>query len=88
MVEPERIDAAVAEIYLGSQQSANALPELHGQRPVGGNSFDPMCSTPEPAEHPGGVGSGVERSSRPSNYGAGEGIRTLDVNLGKVALYH
>ena len=23
-----------------------------------------------------------------SNYGAGEGIRTLDVNLGKVALYH
>ena len=22
------------------------------------------------------------------NYGAGEGIRTLDVNLGKVALYH
>jgi hypothetical protein len=23
-----------------------------------------------------------------ADYGAGEGIRTLDVNLGKVALYH
>ena len=28
------------------------------------------------------------RASAFSVYGAGEGIRTLDVNLGKVALYH
>jgi hypothetical protein len=40
------------------------------------------------AGSPSGVGSGVERIGRSANYRAGEGIRTLDVNLGKVALYH
>ena len=36
----------------------------------------------------GGEQSGEHRDPGSSNYGAGEGIRTLDVNLGKVALYH
>jgi hypothetical protein len=37
---------------------------------------------------PSGDASGDQPRGRSSNYGAGEGIRTLDVNLGKVALYH
>ena len=35
-----------------------------------------------------GFPGGVEQIGRSANYRAGEGIRTLDVNLGKVALYH
>jgi hypothetical protein len=31
---------------------------------------------------------GAERQAHAKRSGAGEGIRTLDVNLGKVALYH
>ena len=34
------------------------------------------------------LGDGAEHSSFNRKYGAGEGIRTLDLNLGKVALYH
>ena len=30
----------------------------------------------------------VKCLNSPDNYGAGEGIRTLDPNLGKVVLYH
>ena len=30
----------------------------------------------------------LEKSQRLKGNGAGEGIRTLDLNLGKVALYH
>ena len=36
----------------------------------------------------GGPRSGSRGDYRSANYRAGEGIRTLDVNLGKVALYH
>jgi len=40
------------------------------------------------ASQPGGEQGGEHRDPESPNYGAGEGIRTLDVNLGKVALYH
>ena len=40
------------------------------------------------ASQPSGEPGGELLEPGSSNYGAGEGIRTLDVNLGKVALYH
>jgi hypothetical protein len=34
------------------------------------------------------LGDGAQLGCNDNKYGAGEGIRTLDLNLGKVALYH
>ena len=34
------------------------------------------------------LGDGAQLGCNDDKYGAGEGIRTLDLNLGKVALYH
>ena len=34
------------------------------------------------------LGDGAQLGCNDDKFGAGEGIRTLDLNLGKVALYH
>ena len=61
------------------QQRLYLSPEPQGQRSFRGKGFRPISHDRLSAAPPGGV----ERIGRSANYRGGEGIRTLDVNLGK-----
>jgi|GEM_PF-475386 len=68
-----------------AQAKARRAASEAGKTNPGLAALSPAPSTSNPSS---GGESGGELSNRSANYGAGEEIRTLDVNLGKVALYH
>ena len=55
------------------------------------STYESARRASEDRDHSGGhgeTGTNAERPQDAASRGAGEGIRTLDVHLGKVALYH
>lgn len=55
---------------------------MEGKRPLC------VCNRGVAVERLGPVAGLIEYSLKKGEFGAGEGIRTLDPNLGKVVLYH